>query len=98
MSLIQVTSNIANPNTNYQKMPHMLGGSHNQNTGNLRGPRPLDQVTCYKVKRILLINYISLCVCVCVTASVLFAVFQCGEKGHYANKCTKGHLAFLSGQ
>uniref|UniRef100_A0A8C5G528 Cleavage and polyadenylation specificity factor subunit 4 n=1 Tax=Gouania willdenowi TaxID=441366 RepID=A0A8C5G528_GOUWI len=35
-----------------------------------RGPRPLDQVTCYK----------------------------CGEKGHYANKCNKGHLAFLSGQ
>jgi len=22
--------------------------------------------------------------------------FKCGEKGHYANKCTKGHLAFLS--
>ncbi|KAL3875485.1 hypothetical protein ACJMK2_033431 [Sinanodonta woodiana] len=21
--------------------------------------------------------------------------FKCGEKGHYANKCTKGHLAFL---
>ncbi|POI31658.1 hypothetical protein CIB84_004591 [Bambusicola thoracicus] len=23
---------------------------------------------------------------------------KCGEKGHYANRCTKGHLAFLSGQ
>uniref|UniRef100_A0A671WIQ8 Cleavage and polyadenylation specificity factor subunit 4 n=1 Tax=Sparus aurata TaxID=8175 RepID=A0A671WIQ8_SPAAU len=44
-------------------------GYQNNMTGN-RGPRPLDQVTCYK----------------------------CGEKGHYANKCTKGHLAFLSGQ
>uniref|UniRef100_A0A4X2K6T9 Cleavage and polyadenylation specificity factor subunit 4 n=1 Tax=Vombatus ursinus TaxID=29139 RepID=A0A4X2K6T9_VOMUR len=24
--------------------------------------------------------------------------YKCGEKGHYANRCTKGHLAFLSGQ
>jgi len=23
-------------------------------------------------------------------------IFQCGFKGHYANKCPKGHLAFLS--
>ena len=23
-------------------------------------------------------------------------LFQCGMKGHYANKCPKGHLAFLS--
>uniref|UniRef100_A0A3B3D4Z6 Cleavage and polyadenylation specificity factor subunit 4 n=1 Tax=Oryzias melastigma TaxID=30732 RepID=A0A3B3D4Z6_ORYME len=44
--------------------------SHQNNMNANRGPRPLDQVTCYK----------------------------CGEKGHYANKCTKGHLAFLSGQ
>ncbi|KAL1431243.1 hypothetical protein MTO96_014619 [Rhipicephalus appendiculatus] len=22
--------------------------------------------------------------------------YKCGEKGHYANKCPKGHLAFLS--
>lgn len=22
--------------------------------------------------------------------------FKCGNKGHYANKCPKGHLAFLS--
>uniref|UniRef100_A0AAQ6A101 Cleavage and polyadenylation specificity factor subunit 4 n=1 Tax=Amphiprion ocellaris TaxID=80972 RepID=A0AAQ6A101_AMPOC len=44
--------------------------SHQNNMTTNRGPRPLDQVTCYK----------------------------CGEKGHYANKCTKGHLAFLSGQ
>lgn len=22
--------------------------------------------------------------------------YKCGEKGHYANKCTKGYLAFLS--
>lgn len=24
--------------------------------------------------------------------------FKCGTKGHYANKCPKGHLAFLSNQ
>lgn len=24
--------------------------------------------------------------------------FKCGNKGHYANKCPKGHLAFLSSQ
>uniref|UniRef100_A0A672HSW7 Cleavage and polyadenylation specificity factor subunit 4 n=1 Tax=Salarias fasciatus TaxID=181472 RepID=A0A672HSW7_SALFA len=28
----------------------------------------------------------------------LYLLINCGEKGHYANKCTKGHLAFLSGQ
>ena len=22
--------------------------------------------------------------------------FKCGEQGHFANNCTKGHLAFLS--
>lgn len=22
--------------------------------------------------------------------------YKCGQKGHYANKCPKGHLAFLS--
>ena len=22
--------------------------------------------------------------------------FKCGDKGHYANRCPKGHLAFLS--
>ena len=22
--------------------------------------------------------------------------FKCGENGHFANKCPKGHLAFLS--
>ena len=22
--------------------------------------------------------------------------FKCGENGHFANRCTKGHLAFLS--
>ncbi|KAM6956916.1 cleavage and polyadenylation specificity factor subunit 4 isoform 2-T2 [Aplochiton taeniatus] len=56
----------------YQRPQHNMGGPnmHHNNMGGSRGPRPLDQVTCYK----------------------------CGEKGHYANKCTKGHLAFLSGQ
>lgn len=24
--------------------------------------------------------------------------YKCGHKGHYANKCPKGHLAFLSNQ
>ncbi|XP_072531017.1 cleavage and polyadenylation specificity factor subunit 4 [Salminus brasiliensis] len=70
LSLIQLTNSNSNSNPN-QKMPYMLGTSQSQNNmGGPRGPRPLDQVTCYK----------------------------CGEKGHYANKCTKGHLAFLSGQ
>lgn len=27
---------------------------------------------------------------------IYYFLFQCGEKGHYANKCPKGHLAFLS--
>uniref|UniRef100_G3T638 Cleavage and polyadenylation specificity factor subunit 4 n=1 Tax=Loxodonta africana TaxID=9785 RepID=G3T638_LOXAF len=54
-----------------QRAPQVIGVMQSQNSsaGN-RGPRPLEQVTCYK----------------------------CGEKGHYANRCTKGHLAFLSGQ
>ncbi|KTF89057.1 hypothetical protein cypCar_00012714 [Cyprinus carpio] len=67
-SLIQLTHTNVNNN---QRMPNAVGIVHsNNNMGGPRGPRPLDQVTCYK----------------------------CGEKGHYANKCSKGHLAFLSGQ
>ncbi|XP_067390372.1 cleavage and polyadenylation specificity factor subunit 4 isoform X1 [Emydura macquarii macquarii] len=68
-SLIQLTSQNSSPNQ--QRTPQVIGvmQSQSNNVGN-RGPRPLEQVTCYK----------------------------CGEKGHYANRCTKGHLAFLSGQ
>uniref|UniRef100_A0A7N8YB43 Cleavage and polyadenylation specificity factor subunit 4 n=1 Tax=Mastacembelus armatus TaxID=205130 RepID=A0A7N8YB43_9TELE len=55
---------------NQSKNNMAIGMAQQNNLTANRGPRPLDQVTCYK----------------------------CGEKGHYANKCTKGHLAFLSGQ
>uniref|UniRef100_A0A672HT55 Cleavage and polyadenylation specificity factor subunit 4 n=1 Tax=Salarias fasciatus TaxID=181472 RepID=A0A672HT55_SALFA len=67
LSLIQLTN--SSPGQRQQNNNNMVGIQHNNMSAN-RGPRPLDQVTCYK----------------------------CGEKGHYANKCTKGHLAFLSGQ
>ncbi|XP_040047491.2 cleavage and polyadenylation specificity factor subunit 4 [Gasterosteus aculeatus] len=67
LSLIQLT----NSSPGLRPQNHMpMAHSHQNNMPGNRGPRPLDQVTCYK----------------------------CGEKGHYANKCTKGHLAFLSGQ
>uniref|UniRef100_A0A8C4SI55 Cleavage and polyadenylation specificity factor subunit 4 n=1 Tax=Erpetoichthys calabaricus TaxID=27687 RepID=A0A8C4SI55_ERPCA len=57
--------------TQQKRTPQSIGVMqiHSNSTGS-RGPRPLEQVTCYK----------------------------CGDKGHYANRCTKGHLAFLSGQ
>ncbi|KAJ6659795.1 hypothetical protein lerEdw1_018511 [Lerista edwardsae] len=68
-SLIQLTSQNSSPNQ--QRTPQVIGVMQSQNNSIAnRGPRPLEQVTCYK----------------------------CGEKGHYANRCTKGHLAFLSGQ
>uniref|UniRef100_A0A3Q1EI08 Cleavage and polyadenylation specificity factor subunit 4 n=1 Tax=Acanthochromis polyacanthus TaxID=80966 RepID=A0A3Q1EI08_9TELE len=66
LSLIQLT----NSSPGQRPQNNLSTASHQNNMSTNRGPRPLDQVTCYK----------------------------CGEKGHYANKCTKGHLAFLSGQ
>ncbi|XP_024861764.1 cleavage and polyadenylation specificity factor subunit 4 [Kryptolebias marmoratus] len=65
-SLIQLT----NSSPGQRPQNNANAAVHQNNMSVNRGPRPLDQVTCYK----------------------------CGEKGHYANKCTKGHLAFLSGQ
>ncbi|XP_069761661.1 cleavage and polyadenylation specificity factor subunit 4 isoform X1 [Narcine bancroftii] len=70
-SLVQITG--TNIGGGQQKSVTQSGGLLQQSqfqTSSNRGPRPLEQVTCYK----------------------------CGEKGHYANRCTKGHLAFLSGQ
>uniref|UniRef100_A0A8C5E116 Cleavage and polyadenylation specificity factor subunit 4 n=1 Tax=Gouania willdenowi TaxID=441366 RepID=A0A8C5E116_GOUWI len=71
LSIIPLT----NSSPGHRPQNQMTSGFQPYNTFNNvsianRGPRPLDQVTCYK----------------------------CGEKGHYANKCNKGHLAFLSGQ
>ncbi len=57
-SLIQLTNTNVNNN---QRMPYAGGIGHSNNhMGGPRGPRPLDQVTCYKVGRhlILCINYI----------------------------------------
>lgn len=70
-SLVQITSTntIVGPPKPMTQPGGIVPQSQFQSTSN-RGPRPLEQVTCYK----------------------------CGEKGHYANRCTKGHLAFLSGQ
>lgn len=86
-----------------------------------RGPRPLDQVTCYKViqmlcRGLLKPNELFWASCKCFESKLRWGncfvwknkflllpprpplCVQCGEKGHYANKCNKGHLAFLSGQ
>lgn len=57
--------------------------------------KALSDVTCYKVCKI------GLCI---INANIIFKFtfffilffFQCGEKGHYANRCHKGVLAFLS--
>lgn len=49
-SLIQLTSQNSSPNQ--QRAPQVIGVMQSQNSsaGN-RGPRPLEQVTCYKVRR-----------------------------------------------
>lgn len=55
--------------------------------GDQQGPRrALEDVVCYKVW--IFIRFRMLVI------DILY--FQCGYKGHYANKCNKGHLAFLS--
>lgn len=46
-SLIQLTN--PNINNNHQRIPNAVGIMHSNNMGGPRGPRPLDQVTCYKV-------------------------------------------------
>lgn len=45
--------------------------------------RDVSTVTCYKVS-------------VLDGFNARFLLFQCGEMGHYANRCSKGRLAFLS--
>ncbi len=98
-SLIQLTNTNVNNN---QRMPYAGGIVHSNNhMGGPRGPRPLDQVTCYKVGRHLILCFFSHTTTMpsnVQSHSLFVCFFQCGEKGHYANKCSKGHLAFLSGQ
>lgn len=51
LSLIQLTNSSPGHGTYQRPQYHnSLGGSMQHNMGGNRGPRPLDQVTCYKVR------------------------------------------------
>ena len=82
---------IPNENKDIYRTPDMMGSQPpsggSRDRSNLR---PLDEVTCYRVMlhigiSLILSHYI-----------LIRIISQCGLRGHYANKCTKGHLAFLS--
>ena len=54
--------------------------------GQQGGQQNYNEVTCFKVGFLNLKKK---------NFSFLFIYFKCGDKGHYANKCDKGALAFL---
>ena len=58
LSLIQLTNSSPGHGTYQRPQYHnSLGGPMQHNMGGNRGPRPLDQVTCYKVRDVALFTY-----------------------------------------
>jgi hypothetical protein len=71
-----------NQSSSFRPMSNMMSASGG-GAGSTGEKKALSEVTCYKVSA--------------KCANVYPVIrFQCGEKGHYANRCTKGALAFLS--
>jgi hypothetical protein len=55
---------------------------------------PLSEITCFKVSSYAILALFTMCRTF-VTGSSYF-MLQCGEKGHFANRCNKTGMSFLS--